>query len=361
MSSRIAAIGAAVLALQACGALTFFRSPGVPESSSDRDRVLARAQLWIPTDIRSLDLKRGPPHPGAFRFRASVRCHHRAVELGGVSPKFACVAPLDDLLKVKYGGNNAEVYGEVAASRLLWALGFGADRMYPVRIICRDCPADLGGWSRGDRFSIFDPALIERQMPGRDFAGDDGWAWSELERVRHEAGGAPRAQVDALRLLAVLIQHTDSKAENQRLICLGAESTEQARACTRPFLLVHDVGLTFGAANRLNDNDKAMNLAAWTATDVWKDASRCIGNLPRSFSGTLEDPVIGEAGRAFLARLLMQLSDTQLRQLFDAARVHLRLRDPEDIDSGFARTDEWIATFKRKRQSIVDHRCEPQP
>lgn len=62
--------------------------------------------------------------------------------LGGQAPKFACTAPPDDEFNVKYGGNNADAYGEVAASRLLWALGFGADRMYPVRIVCTGCPRD---------------------------------------------------------------------------------------------------------------------------------------------------------------------------------------------------------------------------
>ena len=34
-------------------------------------------------------------------------------------------------------------------------------------------------------------------------------------------GGAPRAHVDALRLLAVFLAHWDNKAENQRLVCLS--------------------------------------------------------------------------------------------------------------------------------------------
>ena len=37
---------------------------------------------------------------------------------------------------------------------------------------------------------------------------------------------------------------------------------------------------------------------------------------------------ISEAGRAFLAGLLMQLSDDQISALFEVSRVTLRLRDP---------------------------------
>ena len=38
-------------------------------------------------------------------------------------------------------------------------------------------------------------------------------------------------------------------------------------------------------------------------------------------TGTLDKPVISEAGRAFLAGLLAQLSDAQLHDLFDVSRM----------------------------------------
>jgi hypothetical protein len=41
-----------------------------------------------------------------------------------------------------------------------------------------------------------------------------------------------------------------------------------------------------------------MNYVAWAATPVWKAGSEgCVGDLPKSFTGTLKDPVISEAGR----------------------------------------------------------------
>jgi hypothetical protein len=46
-------------------------------------------------------------------------------------------------VKVKYGAGNSEVYGAVVATRLLWALGFGADAQYPVIVVCRGCSRDL--------------------------------------------------------------------------------------------------------------------------------------------------------------------------------------------------------------------------
>src|SRR4029434_5045166 len=72
---------------------------------------------------------------------------------------------------------------------------------------------------------------------------------------------------------------------------------------------------------------------------------------------TLNNPVIGEDGRRFLADLLVQLSDHQIRDLFEVARVQLRLQSPGDVSSGFATVDEWIDAFKEKRTQIVDRRC----
>jgi hypothetical protein len=81
------------------------------------------------------------------------------------------------------------------------------------------------------------------------------------------------------------------------------------------------------------------------------------GNVPRSFTGTLENPLISEDGRRFLAVLLGQLSERQIRNLFEAARIQLRLRNPADVSSGFATIEEWVSAFKQKRAEIVQRRC----
>jgi membrane-associated phospholipid phosphatase len=315
------------------------------QTPEPRAAILARAQLWRPTEVGAMDLKRGPrdarpPQPGD-----TVRCDFVDRNFDGKSPKFACVLPSGEEVKVKFGENNGEVHGEVAATRLLWALGFGADVMYPVRVLCKGCPDWVSGRSTGRDERLVDPAAIERKMAAGDIAGtSDAWSWPELDLIREDAGGAPIAQRDALKLLAVFLQHTDSKPEQQRLVCLDDEADEDDAACERPFMIMNDVGLTFGVANLANRNPVgSMNLELWSQAPVWKGDLACVGNLPKSLTGTLKDPVISEEGRAFLADLLMQLSDDQLRDLFEAARV-----DPEP----------WTRAFKAKRQQIVDRRCD---
>lgn len=178
----------------------------------ERLEYLRRAQVWRPVPHSSLNLLAGPPGDDAFPFEQEVRCDYVGDErAGGSTPKFICRMPAGDTVKVKYGADNGEVYAEVAGTRLLWALGFGADRQYPVRVTCRGCPPDPWKDPRpaAGAEHTFDPAIIERAVEGEELAvqgAPDGWAWWELPRVDERVGGAPRAHVDALRLLAALIQ-----------------------------------------------------------------------------------------------------------------------------------------------------------
>jgi len=329
-----------------------------PRNDNARAAVLARAQLWRPTTIRTMNVIAGPQGLGGFARHGTVVCDYVDKKLSGRSPKFACQRGEDDELKVKYGGTNGEVYGEVLATRLLWVLGFGADTMYPVNVICRGCPQEFGGIARPGHEYRFDPAVIERKMAGDEWPSSDesGWSWEEVMRVVPRAGGAPKAHRDALALLAVMIQHTDTKPQQQRILCLGGVSA--SGGCSQPFLMVSDVGLTFGTASRANANETSgVNLERWRATPVWKDGPGCVGNIDKSFTGTLHEPVISEGGRRFLATLLQQLSDRQLQDLFTVARVTLRVREPGHALSGFPTIDEWVSAFKAKRDEIVSKRC----
>jgi len=342
--------------------------------ASSHDRVLTReerlafirrAQIWVPTDVTAMDLRAGPQGPGAFPPDATVACTYVQVKLPGSSRKFDCAIERTDakkdVVKVRYGAANGEVEGSVLASRLLWALGFAADRVYPVRVLCRGCSPDP--WTKREPApgeQLFDPAAIERKPEGREMktAVGSGWAWPELDLVDETEGGAPAAQRDALKLLAAFMQHTDSKPEQQRLLCLPGGLTD-AGECSRPFLMLHDVGLTFGHANYFNSTRTgSVNFAEWARTPVWRDAFACVAHMSKSHTGTLGDPTISEAGRAFLARLLEQLTDAQLHDLFDVARVEQRRLDERSHEgTPAASVDEWVAAFKRKRDEIVANHC----
>ena len=316
----------------------------------------------MPTNVSAMDLRAGPKGRDAFAPNAMIACDYVPDSPEGSSRKFNCAIGEGDVVKVRYGVVNGEVEGAVLASRLLWALGFGADRVYPVRVACRGCSSDP--WTDHERAAgmrIFDPAAIERKPEGHEMKADEkdsGWAWPELALVDEAQGGASRAQRDALILLAVFIQHTDSKPEQQRLLCLPGGMTD-AGVCEKPFLMLHDVGLTFGHGNFSNRSEtSSVNFSEWARTPVWRDARACVGHLGRSYTGTLGDPVISEAGRAFLAKLLVQLSDDQLHDLFEVARVDRRvLKADGSTAAEGASVSEWVKAFKHKRDEIVMHHC----
>lgn len=347
-----------VFAVAICCTAALHAQKNNPYENVDGDvrlSALRYAQVWNPVDVASRDLKAGPDDADGFPPGALVDCRYLENKLSG-TPKFTCVIPPDDKVRVKYGAENGEVYAEVAATRLLWALGFGADGAYPVSVNCQGCPEDpMKGAGKGAAATRFDPAVIERRMPGDEITlhRHSGWSWVELSFVDQAGGGSPLAHRDALKLLAALMQHTDNKPEQQRLVCLdrleGLVPAKDGR-CARPFMMLNDVGKTFGKATMGNgDRQSAVNFKAWTSVPVWKGEAGCVAHLSKSFSGSLEHPQIGEAGRAFLSGLLSQLSDQQLHDLFLTARF--TTRDPS------VGIDQWVDAFKRKRADIAGRRC----
>jgi hypothetical protein len=329
-------------------------------TADQRLTLIKRSHVWQHTDVASMDLKAGPRVKGAFAPGETIRCDYVKEKFGGNTPKFGCALTPDDHLKVRYGRDNGEVYASVATTRLLWALGFGADAVYPVHVVCRGCPPEIKDDkppANGETY--FDVAAVERKFPGHDLEAkgvEPGWSWPELDLV-DEQTGATRPERDALKLLAAMLQHTDSKAEQQRLVCLarGDASKDNPAACAEPFMLIHDVGLTFGRANLLNRGPLgSVNLKRWEGANVWKDAKTCVALLTPSQTGTLDHPLISEAGRRFLADLLGQLTDDQVRDMFMVARFGERWL-PDGV--GGSPIPLWLEAFKHKRQEIASATC----
>ena len=338
------------------------------------DDALRRAQVWQEPDtpIEEAKLDRNPDGANGFATDEVVECAFRPGGIAGSTPKFDCELAGGEVVKVKYGRANAEVYTEVAATRLLGALGFPADRMYVVRRVrCFGCPADpfpqlecVNNLKSGetmescfpaldfDRFHDFDEAVIERPLKGRRIESDHarGWAWEELKFVDEVVGGATRAQIDALRLMAVFLGHWDNKAKNQRLVCLGEKKGEEG--CERPLAMIQDLGATFGPMK--------LDLAGWSRSRIWADTPSCKVSMKRMPYGgsTFPDAFISEDGRQFLATRLSRLSKPQIRALFAGARI---TRFPHKRTSA-RNLDNWVRAFQSKVRAIVDHpACPPAP
>ena len=324
------------------------------DAKSKRDQALRAARVWRepPQPIAAADLAANPA--GGFRPDEDVDCTFVLRPSQGWSPKFECALASGEEVKVKYGHNSVEVFAEVAASRLLSALGFGADRMYVVRAVrCRGCPlypypkAHLFDAARQDasRVHTFTLAAIERKMPGETIRGGGylGWGWPELDRIDPAAGGSSRAEVDALRLMGVFLNHWDAKDSNQRLVCLEGGG-DPFGGCSHPFAFLHDVGETFGP--------RAVNLDGWRRSPVWSDPAACrVSMVGLPYDGVaFGQPQITEAGRQFLGDRLRQLSHAQVVALFRGARFPAYVRQSKEGRD----VERWAATFEDKVRQIVD-------
>jgi hypothetical protein len=335
------------------------------------DEAIHRAKLWFTptTPIEQAKLSANPDGPGAIAGNQTVSCRFKPGGVAGSTPKFDCELKNGETVKVKYGRDNEEVYAEVVASRLLAALGAPADRMYVVdRVRCYGCPADpfagLQCLNEGlpikecfpgldyKAYQEFEYAVIERPLEGRriETQRERGWTWEELDKIDAAAGGASRAEVDALRLLAMFLNHWDNKSKNQRLLCLGEKDPPgrvlQTRRCEKPVAMIQDLGGTLGP-------DK-LHLTNWAASRVWANAVTCTVSmraLPYGGS-TFPDKRISEQGRQFLAERLGRLSADQIRELFVGARVsqypHKDLRGA-DIEN-------WVRAFQARVRTIT-HRA----
>jgi hypothetical protein len=292
-----------------------------------------------------------------------VTCRFLRAIPTGTSAKFDCVLEGGEIVKIKYS-RNPEIQAEVAATRLVSALGFGADRVDVVpQLRCYGCPRFpfltmqllsarlvdhvIGQHGYDDRYTDFTWVALERKFPAPaiETATKSGWAWWELQNST-----APPSEVDALRLLAVFLAHWDNKAENQRLVCLDDRPAEASvasgfsrKTCEHPFALIQDLGATFGPSK--------VNLARWREFSVWSDRSTCRVSMRRLpfEGGTFPDVTISEGGRTLLGRQLAALSDADVRDLFDAARFpdyHSATDDSRDLDA-------WTRAFRFRVDQIL--------
>jgi hypothetical protein len=336
-------------------------STSEPDLASARTRVreqaLASARVWSrPTaPISQFDFAANPPH--GFQVSDEVSCRFVVRKLDGLTQKFHCQMPDGRIFKVKYGAQNAELQAEVAGTRLLRALGFSADDMFVVRAVhCDGCPRfpfyslkcneqlDLpalcfGGPLAADGVRTFSSAVIERRLEGTviEAFDDQGWSWYEVDRIDSSRGGATRAEIDAFRLVAMLLAHWDNKATNQRLICPAGRELPDGQ-CAAPIAMIQDLGATFGPLR--------VDLPSWRATPIWRDRARCTISM-HAFpfgGGTFPDVTVSEAGRLMAVSLLEQLSRDQLRQLFIASRM----TSYDGIDGAGRNADAWAAVFEDK-------------
>jgi hypothetical protein len=364
----------------------------------DRLDAMHSAALFVPRSVAEADIMEGPAqnkHQFQLHYNDKVICDFTTPgsKMGGKTPKFECkitsiesadgkVQTLtpdmdEEPVKVKFGGEDNEVFAEIVATRLMWALGYYADSWFPVRVECHNCPENPISGSGPASTRTYVPANIVRKFSwhkmtesGKD---EQGWSWKELDADN----GRPTYERDGLKLLAAFMQHSDNKPPQQRLVCHKVNVDDKTKppttTCDKSVMLVQDVGATFGGGGLFTSNNSAkMNLDVWSGKKLWKKAGadgspkQCQAALTKSLTAHdgLSDPTISEEGRQFDAGLMCQLSDHQIEDLFKAARV-ADMPEYHNGDGSFKScVDEasvvrqWVAAFKQKREDLAKARCE---
>lgn len=333
-----------------------------------REAAIARARVFVADPgPRSIATRTREPFPA----RQPLECTYVPKPISGTTPKFDCRLSSGEVVKVKYGAN-PEVPAEVAATRLLTSLGFAADHVEHVaEVACLGCPphpfrtrqlAEMlflaGPLERSlnyGRMRTFDHVAVERKFDAEPITAGEvsGWQWSDLDRVDSSQGGAGRAELDALRLIAVLLAHWDNKPSNQRLVCLDARrgddttdgDTGAPSECQRPLLMLQDLGATFGP--------KKLNHRNWARTPIWESPDGCVATMASlPYNGaTFQRRAISEEGRALLVARLSRLADAEMHALFREAAFP----DAVSGDARAADVSPWVRTLQQKIREIADH------
>ena len=320
-----------------------------PPGSAIRARLRDEALRHARTRLGEIDphaLTSAPPDPARTLTGDQVECQFVPHVPDGTTFKFDCTLATGETVRVKYG-HEPEIHAEAAATRLLAALGYAADRVYLVpRLRCYGCPRNpfvtmhvldvfRAPPAPEDDYVDFEWAAVERKFAAPPIEDDDrkGWAWWELKRV-----SAPKDDLDSLRLLAVFLAHWDNKAENQRLVCMDAGYAESGSPCRVPLLMINDVGATFGP-------DK-VNVSRWRETPVWIDRATCTVSMRMMpFGGsTFPDTRVTDAARLRVGRALASFTDQELREWFSAARFpqfYASTDDGKDLDA-------WVHAYRHR-------------
>ena len=264
-------------------------------------------------------------------------------------------------------------------------MGFYAKEIYPIRLICENCPVRpweyVQAWTEPDG-DLTAEELNQQRNPARVAAlvlpiaevvvrsdvpvietfRDQGWSWDEMSKLRSSVPDV-QAEHDALSLLAAFFQHADNKSEQQELRCAGGS---KVHSCDHPVMMIGDVGMTFGEGfnpfatnlpksevrrlHNLSIDLASASLTGFSEAAVWSDPVHCVTSVRfKETTGVPANEVISEAGRRLFLDRIGRLSDQDILDLFTMARIEQR---GERITVGGVTrpvtVQDWFLAFKAR-------------
>jgi len=304
------------------------------QSRLDADHRNSEAVLWSnPSDIASRDLFYGP---GGKAHEPHTIYTFIKEDLNGSNPKFDVSDENGTKWRVKLG---LEAQPEVAATRLLWAVGYFTDEDYFLPVLQVQNMQPL---KRGQKLIAPDGTMhnvrLKRYVKGEKKIGDWEWRSNPFSGAR---------EFNGLRVMMALLNNWDLKTEN------NAAFQEKDEAQDAPLhYMVSDLGATFGSAgitfplsrskSNLREYSHSKFIKHVTAEYVDFDAPARpslwrLVNL-KAFRMRMHLRWIGQqiprGDARWMGQVLSQLSEEQIRQAFRAAGY-----SPQEVDE-FAKVVE---------------------
>jgi hypothetical protein len=264
-----------------------------------------------------------------------------------------------------------EVFTSVAATRIMWVLGFPADHDYPAgSASCIGCTADpFGNKLTDNKASLKDAPIVfkvvsaERELSwdSIDAENDDTWSWTDAAKFYSDGEWTHRQKVeyDAYRLALGLIHYYNALPQQNRLDCAEWEKggASRSKVCRRPVIYVHDLGSTFGkkrsALDLLGTNPRG-SFSAWEPQTVFLNPGDC--ELRATLLG--DKQVLKEAQDLMIQRLA-RLDRETVKSIFRVARLNMmdqrqvqRLRGKGSQNVDEAALDEWTNVFLKRIEEI---------
>lgn len=288
----------------------------------------AQSVIWSnPGDIRSLDLFWGP---GGEEHQPQPPFEFVEEDMHGTSPKFDVRDSNDKKWKAKLG---VEAKPETVASRLLWAVGYGANENYFFpQLQVTNMPPQL---QRGQNLAGHDGVVPNVRLQRHSGKRIGNWNW------RHNPFYGTR-EFNGLRVMMGLIANWDLKEDNNGIF-------EDGKHGGPKLYEVSDVGTSFGTpGKKYSDSRSKGNIEAFARTKLIAHIHKDYIDLnfpkrpPLSSLFELEwDFFFRQMGTLWIGRhipradakwigsLLAQLSPDQIREAFRAAGY-----SPQEIELG---------------------------
>lgn len=277
--------------------------------------IPANAIVWEQVDIASRDTFRGPTSEGIAPALEKVKFMGR--QHGGNNLKYRVEDANGREWVVKIAD---ESQAEVAANRLLWAIGY---RTEIDQIVPRINIDGIGNYKNA-RF----------EARAKEIERGDRWSWSNNPL-------AGTKEFDGLRLMMAFVNNWDLKDDNNAIV------TENGKA----YLLVSDMGSSFGklANSNTSRSGRSVNKAEHFAEANFIKAVNN-GVLELDYRGGGADHLKGitvENAR-WLVGLLTQLSDKQISDAFRAAN-----HSNEDVNLYTQAVKDRIAALSKAVEANV--------